>query len=194
MAVGSGNRHSGCSGSARGFGLVELMTVVAIVAVLAAIALPSYSHVMKLNRLTTDANNMMAALNLARNEAITRGRPVSVCASTNGTSCAGAATDDWSTGWIVFTDYDGPGTVDGTDEVLRVFGATAHDVTMKSDGANVGYVQFSRTGVVKFPTADAPTESFFVRTTPCETDLVREISIRSLGRTASTTPTADACP
>jgi type IV fimbrial biogenesis protein FimT len=192
MAVGFRNRH-GNGASARGFGLVELMTVVAIVAVLTAIALPSYAHVMKLNRLTTDANNMMAAMNLARNEAITRGRPVSVCASTNGTACTGAATDDWSGGWIVFTDYDPAGAVDAGvgDEVLRVFGPVAQKIALNSHGANIGYVRFGRTGSATFPAAGT-SATFYATTAPCEAGYVRKLTVRALGRTA--TEAQDTCP
>src|SRR5262245_11096230 len=111
MAVGKHNRAFASRASAPGFGLIELVIVIAIVAILTVIALPSYSRIMTRNRVVTDTNNFVAAINLARNEAVARGRPVTVCASANGTSCDGTGATDWSAGYIVFTDFDPVGAV-----------------------------------------------------------------------------------
>jgi len=186
MAVEIDNRATGLRRVPRGFGLVELMVVVAIVVILTMIALPSYQHFIQLNRLTTDTNNLIAAMNLARNEAASRGRPVTVCASTNGAACDGPAADNWSGGWIVFTDYDPPGQIDAEDALLRVFGPVATRNSLSSGGANVGYVRFGRTGAATFSSGSATDpRTFTVLTTPCESDLVRTVTITPLGRAAS---------
>ena len=192
MAGGTSNGVIGQRPS-RGFGLIELLIAIAIVAILTAIALPSYQRTIQLNRVVSDTNGLISAFNLARNEAVARGRPVSVCASVNGTSCDGTGIADWSGGYMVFTDYDPPGAVDAGsgDTVLRVFGPVATHDTLRSNGSNTGYVSFSRTGTAKFPNAAALQVAFTVTATPCNNDRVRTISITSLGRSASKT---DVCP
>ncbi|HUD43246.1 MAG TPA: GspH/FimT family pseudopilin [Dokdonella sp.] len=75
----------------RGFTLIEMITVMVILAVLAAIAFPSFQQLSINMTVSGTTNDLVAALNLARAEAVKRGRPVAVIA--NG--------GDWSAGWQV---------------------------------------------------------------------------------------------
>lgn len=102
----------------RGFTLIELMVVVGMVAILAAIAFPSFQHTMRSNRVATTTNQFIAAVVLARSEAVRTTRGGGICASTDGTTCA--AGTDWSGGWMVWSDVDANGAFNaGTDRVLR---------------------------------------------------------------------------
>jgi type IV fimbrial biogenesis protein FimT len=83
--------------SSPGFTLIELMVVVAIVAVLAAVGAPSFRDMLLNQRLASAAQSFNSALSLARMEAIQRARPVEVAA---------LAGSDWSGGWIVRTGDD----------------------------------------------------------------------------------------
>lgn len=76
---------------ARGFTMVELMITVAIVAVLAAMAFPSYREFSTRLATQDNTNSLIAALNTARMEAVKRGRAAAVIA--NG--------GDWNSGWQV---------------------------------------------------------------------------------------------
>lgn len=97
-----------------GFTLIEVVITLALAALLVTLSLPSFRGMIQNNRATTQANDMLSALNLARSEAVKRGTPVSICARTDPPtspeSCSGAA--DWATGWLVFVDGNANGTLE----------------------------------------------------------------------------------
>ncbi|MDS4058866.1 MAG: GspH/FimT family pseudopilin [Candidatus Contendobacter sp.] len=102
----------------RGFTLAELIVTVAIAAILLAVGVPSFQETMRKNRTAAHMNEMITALNLARGEAAKRGQRVSLCPSTDGTSCTGGT--DWNNGWIVFTDTSADDNTVTVGTVLRV--------------------------------------------------------------------------
>ncbi len=138
-----------------GFTLVELVVTLAVVSILVSMAAPSFSTFVKNARMVSQTNDIVAALNTARSEAVTRGIPVSICPSDDGLDCTGVA---WDQGWIVFTDEDTPGTVDGTDEVIKIHDALQDGFTLALNNGN--FVRFQPVGDVAalepMPTAADP--------------------------------------
>lgn len=115
---------------ARGFTLIEALVTVAISALVAGFAVPTFRGVLERNAVAGHVNAFVGAANFARSEAMKRGVAVVMCRSSDAEtaatpSCAAGA--DWKAGWMVFADRDGNSsyaTVSG-DVLLRVQGALA---------------------------------------------------------------------
>ncbi len=108
-----------------GFTLLELLVTIAIVAVIAGIAAPSFQNMMATQRVRSATGDLVSALNFARSEAVKRNRVVTVS--------PGAS---WAAGWsITYVDNGGNtqtlqshGGFDG----LTVAGNTA--ISFRADG------------------------------------------------------------
>ena len=99
------------TGTQSGFTVTELVVVVSIVAILMAIGAPSYKYVTTSNRISSEINGLLGDLQFARAEAIKEGQAVTVCTTTDGSTCSGNTT--WSGGWLVYMGAAAP-TANGT--------------------------------------------------------------------------------
>lgn len=75
-----------------GFTLIELMVVLAVLGVLTALALPSYSEIVERRKLNAAGENLFADLMYAKTEAIKRNLPIRLTFTGTGTTwCYGIA-------------------------------------------------------------------------------------------------------
>ncbi|MBU4424054.1 MAG: GspH/FimT family pseudopilin [Gammaproteobacteria bacterium] len=131
-----------------GFTSIELMVVMGIVAVLAALAGPSFTLLIEQWRVRDATESMRSTLFLARSEAIKRGGRVAIQKLPNNTNnCTSASsTRDWDCGWIVCQDNDNNGTCNANEPVLqRIDAPTKVQVTRTGGGASI---KLNRWGLV----------------------------------------------
>ena len=78
----------------RGFSLIELMVTVGILAILAALAGPSFQPLIDKWRMTQAIENMKSTMYYARAEAVKRGGRIGIQKNTNGSGCTQAGTKE----------------------------------------------------------------------------------------------------
>jgi type IV fimbrial biogenesis protein FimT len=128
-----------------GFTLMELMVTVAVAAILLFVGVPTFQETINNNRLTSNANALLAALNLARSEAIKRNVRVTLCKSEDEANCAVGG--DYTQGWIVFADPNANGVVDAGEPIIQVGQALSGGLTLTGDGTVVNSVSYASSGV-----------------------------------------------
>ncbi len=160
-----------------GFTLVELMTTLAVGIIILAIGIPAFLSMMSTNQIAGYSNDLVSAIRLARSEAIKRSDTVAVCASNSDqTACSG---NDWNNGWIVFSDDNGDGNLDGGETVHRVWSI---EVTERAD------LEFQNTtpNTISFDSsggnaANAQTQ-FALQKSDCIASRARQVTISITGR------------
>lgn len=171
-----------------GFTLIELIVTLAVATVLGIIALPNLNTLIQNNRIASQANDLIGAMNVARSEAIKRGVQANVCAAnTTQTACANGT--NWANGWIVFVDQNEAGTTStlGTlqndDLILRVRPGLGGSNTLTSTDGTISYS----------PTGFADAAQNFTLCDSRGNEFGRIIGITNTGR-AATTKTTTQCP
>ncbi len=127
-----------------GFSLTETLVVVAILAIIAVIGIPSYRTTVLNNRLLAASTDLVTTLNLARSEAVKSGTRVTLCKSANATACDNSV--EWERGWIVFTDEGTVGQIDAGDTVLQVHSALNNGLTLRSDPNYTNHLSYQGSG------------------------------------------------
>jgi type IV fimbrial biogenesis protein FimT len=158
-----------------GFNLVELMITVVVAGILMGLAAPSFVSFVKNNRLSSQANELMADLAFARSEAVKRGANITICRASDPFAACTGSPGQWSTGWIVI-DL-------ATNNVLRVHEALGGKNTLTGTGDIDDQFVYSGPGLIVWPTVPATAQSFSL----CDDRLAsygRLIQISVTGRAA----------
>ena len=133
-----------------GFTLVELIVTMAIAAIILTQAVPSFSTMISNNRLTTQTNDLVADINLARSEAIKRGLRVILCRTANpnavAATCGGTA-NTWSTSWLLYADDDGSGVFESANDTLIRIGHPAQStITVMTNATSNNNLEYNPDG------------------------------------------------
>lgn len=114
------------------FSLIEAIASLAILGILASTGIPSMQRLLADQQTYTAASTLVAALNLARSEAVMRHSPAVLCPSHNGNDCVdGSSETVWEKGYLLFSDNNGDARRDGDEPVLLRFDIT-RGVTVRS--------------------------------------------------------------
>lgn len=171
---------------ASGFTILELMITVAVLAILLGIAVPSFSQMIRQNRLATQTNDLLTATAVARSEAVKRGSRITLCPA-NGNNCSGTA--QWDGGLLVITD-DGPNVgqleEDQGELILQRFpAATLQSVTITNlTNPAVTSITYLGSGATMLA---APGTRFQITNTRCSNpNGQRTVEVIPAGRTSVT--------
>ena len=132
----------------QGFTAIELMVVVSIIAVLAALAGPSFTQMIESWRVRDATESLRSTLIFARSEAIKRGGQIAIHKLPNNTNGCTSATGnrDWDCGWIVCHDINNSGTCTSAEPVLQRI-ETPAKVQVTRTGGSVS-IKLNRWGLV----------------------------------------------
>lgn len=168
--------------------LLELMITLSIAAILLAIGVPSYQNIVATNRIAAVTNELSAALQLARSEAVTRGRTVTVCKSDDITAtppvCDAGA--NWQDGWVVFVDDNDDGDLDAGEIPIKVGQPSSGNAVITTGAKFTDYVKLQPNGEA-LGAGNLSSDSFAICIAPNQ----RSIVINSVGRIRIDTGT---CP
>lgn len=166
----------------RGHTVVELMVVLTLIGILASLALPSFSALIRKQQITSTANELLAAITLTRAEAIRRNRRVDLVPADG---------VEWATGWIVQMPGESGRGSSGGATIIQVHGPVPTGIAIKSvmtDSAQP-YIAFIGSGRTRTHASGlAPQAGHFGLTLGA---LERRIILNFLGRPRLCNPVAD---
>lgn len=137
-----------------GFTLYELMITLAIVAVILSFGIPNLRGFTLNSRMTSTANDLHAAFQMARSEAAHAKTNVTICASADpmgAATCGGT----WDQGFVVFIDDNADLVRDAGEAVLRAHPPTDTGVFLRiANGAS--YFMYAPSGLGRLDTGGNP--------------------------------------
>jgi type IV fimbrial biogenesis protein FimT len=132
----------------RGFTLLEVLVVLALLAVLLSLAAPSLQGLRQKHQMQSQAEQLQASLLLARSEALRRQRRVTLCVRATavdaGEDCAPSGS--WSQGWVVFVDGNDSGRREAAETVLQVQKALPGFLKLQGNATVNRYISYGPQG------------------------------------------------
>lgn len=165
-----------------GFSLIELMTALAVAAVVLGIGIPSMRTLIQSQQLAAASSNLFSSINLARSEAVQRGMRVDLVPADG---------LDWSGGWVVFIDGNANQRPDAGENVVFSQGPVANGIGIKArlSDSKRQYIAYQGSGRTRTnASAQSPQFGSLLLETGSQQ---RKISINMLGRARVCNPVAD---
>jgi type IV fimbrial biogenesis protein FimT len=196
----------------QGFSLVELMAVLVISGVLVAFALPNLRDPLAGTRVSGAANLLVASLDTARSESLTKNTIVAICRSSDPMAAAPACdttataivpSSDWSTGWLVFAKAETDTTASpysaATDTLIQrvvpISGKSSGDRTRLNANPALGLIAMGPQGTRVNAAATEPVFTVEYRSDaePVNPAAARCVRVNLMGRADSTAMTGTSC-
>lgn len=152
-----------------GFSLLELMTVITILAILASVAIPGFGHLAASTKVKGASTELYLAMVRARSEAVKRNRAVSIVADAAG----------WGAGWQIIADGNNDGDFADVPDPDRI--------VIQQGALNRVSITMAATSVVFRPTGRVSAAAVPVFTVTSEDqdrkeDLQRTVTVDLTGR------------
>jgi type IV fimbrial biogenesis protein FimT len=170
-----------------GFTLLELLIVISIVGVLLVAVVPTLSNVIDGNKVSAESRKMMSTIAFSRSEAVKRNTFVTVCKSSNATSCETGTDADWHDGWLVFADINNDGALDSGEEVVKRINSTSAGVVINAGSTIANRFTYRPTGSI------SNAGSFVVCPESGDITLAKKIVISIVGRPRQTSAVDGDC-
>lgn len=167
-----------------GFGTVELLVTIMLLALLSGLAWPSMGELMLRHRLAAISNDMLVLLRVARHEAMHRGTRVTLCRTNNPEAplpaCAGPGAS-WGEGIMVFVDTGtgSPPQPANAAAILRIASAVDPRYRIARKGLTSASLSFGANGRLKSGTFGV---SFRIAPTGSNDGAERWICVATTGR------------
>lgn len=117
--------------------------VLVVLAIVVTIGYPSFTDAIRSNRIATKSNEFIAAMSLARSEAIRSNQGSGVCPSADGETCGGT----WNDGWLVWVEEGAPnGTIEAGEQIVRYVQA-GNQLSFTDDDDATDYIGFTARGL-----------------------------------------------
>ena len=103
------------------FSLLELMVVISITLIIITFAVPSFGSLVSRSKIESKANTVFDIFQLARGTAISQGKFITLCPSTDGQQC----NQQWQLGLMAFIDNNYDREFSGNDEIIAFLPSTS---------------------------------------------------------------------
>jgi type IV fimbrial biogenesis protein FimT len=136
---------------ARGFTLIEVIVAIAILGVLVAIAIPSFTSTIRRYRTEAIRDDLTASLQIARSEAIRRGlsNTITITRTPSSAMCTADTTvaGQWSCGWQIFIDANNNNVFDdGAANLIQQSDVPAGFSVVETSAAPTNFAIVNRWG------------------------------------------------
>lgn len=172
-----------------GFTLIELMTTLAVAAILLVLAAPSFLAFKRNSELTSATNDLVAAISAAKGEALKRGLSAVVIPATG---------TDWNTGWTAFVDTNNDQLLNATETPVFQQAAMPSyiNITGQATGlASLSYIMFNSSGYSSTAAAIFQSVTLRIQRTDVssaeQSNQTRIVIVSKSGRVRACNPSSD---